>query len=86
MPRVEWDAPVSKQLKKLDPQVLRQIQKAINFLRRGTLRYKRLTTKPGEPQFVARSGDYRIIFERENHTLIITDIRLRTETNYKGVI
>jgi len=69
--RVELAPPAARQLRKLDPQVRRRIQAALELLTDEPRPPAATRLVGGSGQWRVRTGDYRIVYEIEDDRLLI---------------
>jgi len=74
--RVELAPPAARQLRKLDPQVRRRIQAALELLTDEPRPPAATRLVGGSGQWRVRTGDYRIVYEIEGDRLLILVLRI----------
>jgi mRNA interferase RelE/StbE len=74
---VKWNRKAKKTLDKLHPSIQQRIWTGVDRLKEEAKRMKKMS-RPGE-EYCARVGDYRIIFEVAEDTIVIQEIGHRRE-------
>jgi mRNA interferase RelE/StbE len=72
--QVLWSEAASRQLAKLDRSVAKRIFEKVEGLRNEPLRQLRRLV--GQPYFRLRVGDYRVIVDVNQGTLLVLDLRV----------
>jgi len=74
---VKWNKKAKKSLDKLHPSIQKRIYAGVDRLKEEAKRMKKMS-RPGE-EYCARVGDYRILFEIGENTIVIQEIGHRRE-------
>lgn len=74
-----------KDIQKLNPQVKKRIKEKLEFFynQKDPLSFAQALTKPTDAQYRWRIGDYRILFDVEDDSLIILRVQHRREVYRK---
>lgn len=79
--RVIYKKPAVKDIQKLTPVVKKRIKEKLEFFykQKDPLEFAQALTKPADAQYRFRIGNYRILFDLDDETIVILRVQHRSE-------
>ncbi|MEW6374239.1 MAG: type II toxin-antitoxin system RelE/ParE family toxin [Thermodesulfobacteriota bacterium] len=75
--KIEWKGSAEKELRKLDPSNIRQIIQLVALLEENPLPQGYRKLHGAQHQYRIRTGDYRVIYEFDPETKVVTIYHVR---------
>ena len=78
---VSYKKPAVRDIQKLNPQIQKRIKLKLEFFYEQTnpLEFATPLTKPADAQYRFRIGNYRVLFDVEDKTIVILRVQHRSE-------
>lgn len=83
--RLRYKKPAARDIKKLSPQIQKRLKAKLEFFITQTnpLDFAERLTKLADAQFRFRVGNYRILFDVEDHNIVVLHVQHRREVYRK---
>ena len=80
-----YKKPAVKSIQKLPPQIKKRLKQKLEFFisQDNPLAFAKALTKPADAQYRFRVGNYRVLFDVENDTIVILFVQHRKDVYKK---